>query len=798
MAQLPFDPPEKERLSRLRQELERHNQLYYNFAEPEIGDAEYDALISEARAIEKAHPEWADPDSPTNKVGARPARPLSKKDAFQPHRHAVPMLSIANTYSADEVRKFVGRVDAALREAGDTSPARFVVEFKIDGLAFAAFYRDGRFVRGATRGDGVIGEDVTGNLRAIRSLPKTLAKPYPEGEIEIRGEIYMPAVVFKRLVEEQEEEGAARVFANPRNAAAGSLKLLNPDAVAGRGLECFFYQIVGAEELNIESQEQALAQLAKWGLPVNPERGVFADADEILAFRDQMDAKRHSLPYATDGLVVKVDSFAQQDALGLGATSPNWAVAYKFAPDQAETVVNDIRVQVGKLGKLTPVADLAPVFLAGSTITHASLHNESYIAEKDVRIGDTVLVEKAGEIIPQIDEVVTSKRRGAEQVYEMPRACPSCGAESETTETPAAGGDRTIVLRFCRNPSCPAQQFARIVHFASRDAMDIEGMGPAVVEWLLLHNLIRDVSDIYYLKPRQLLAMTKEGRTLLEKHGAPAETPTRMAENLVAAIEASKGRGLAKLLFALAIPDIGETASQVLAKNYASLDELSNAGEAEISAISMGESTSYRTLGEKGAIALAARLDKINQTDRAYGSDAKALAMFLKSLRLPGFGDKRSEAVANHFETIDNLLKADVREIAMVEMGASQVKRTLGPVAAGSLRSYLDDPSSQRLLTRLAEAGVDMNAGGGGNQTGGSGARDKVFVLTGTLPNLGRAEAKRLIESAGGLVAGSMSQKVDYLVAGAEPGSKLKKAQQLGVAIIDEAAMLELCGASVS
>ena len=782
-----FDSDPAERVRFLRQELLRHNQLYYNEAAPEVSDADYDAMLAELAGLERDHPELDSPDSPTHRVGAAaPAR--GKKEAFPPHRHAVPMLSISNTYSAEEIRKFAGRVEGALRDAGDAEPPRFVVELKIDGVAMAAFYRDGVFVRGATRGDGTVGEDITGNLRAVRGLPKKLAGTPPKGEIEVRGEIYMPVSVFARLVEEQEEEGAVRVFANPRNATAGSLKLLDASVVAARDLECFFYQVVEAEEHGITGQAMALEQLAKWGMPVNPLRGVFDGADDILAFRDRMDRERHTLAYGTDGLVIKLDSFRQQEILGLGTRSPNWAVAYKFAPEQAETAVAGIRVQVGKLGRLTPVADLEPVVLAGSTITHASLHNESYVAEKDVRVGDRVLVEKAGEIIPQIDRVLKEKRPSEAVPFAMPTECPSCGHESETTES--AGGDgRKIVLRFCVNPSCPAKQFARIVHFASRDAMDIEGMGPSVVQWLLDQKLIDDVSGIYTLRREDILPMTKLGRDLIAKGGGKADSG-KMADNLVAAIAASRNRGLAKVLFALSIPDIGETAAQLLAKRFKSLAALKAAGEEEISSASMGESTSYRTLGDKSAAQLTAALREVPD-GQAYGKDDKALAMFLESLRLPGFGKKKLEAVAKFFRDIDKLRDASETEIAMVEMGASQVKRTLGPVAAKSLRAFLDDPDSMSLLERLEAAGVSMEDGAA-TETGT--VAGKVFVLTGTLPNLGRTEAKRLIESAGGLVAGSVSRKVDFLVAGEEPGSKMAKAQELGVEIIDEARLREICG----
>lgn len=783
---MPGKDSPSERMLRLREEIARHNELYYNQENPEIADDRYDLLMDELAGLERLHPDLVTPDSPTQKVGATP-KPRDKKTAFPPHRHAVPMLSITNTYSDDEIRKFIGRVEGALRDAGDAEPPKFVVELKIDGVAMTALYRDGQLVRGATRGDGSTGEDITDNLMAVTALPKRLRGNFPKGEVEVRGEIFISSSVFASIVAEQEEEGSARIFANPRNATAGTLKLLDPAQVKSRGLEPFFYQIVNAQDAGIDSQEEALGALESWGLAVNPKRGVFGSADEILRFRDTMDAERHSLPYGTDGLVVKLNSFRQQETLGLGTRSPNWAVAYKFSPERAETVVTGIRVQVGKLGKLTPVADLAPILLAGSTITHASLHNESYISEKDVRIGDSVLVQKAGEIIPQIDQVILSKRPADAHPFAMPHSCPVCGEKSVTTEKES--GDRRIVLRFCDNASCPARQFARIVHFASRDAMDIEGMGPSVVNWLLENKLVRDVSDIYRLTRNQLLPMTKSGRSLLEK-GSEEVEPARMADNLIAAIAASKGRGLAKLLFALSIPDIGETAAQLLARRFGDLHTLRSTAETEISGASLGESTSYRTLGDKSAAQLHRRLAGLTEEEIPTIKDSDGLAHYLRGLKIPGLGDKKCDAVASRFGNLSALRAASESEIAMVEMGASQVKRTLGPVAAASIRRYLDDAKHWNLLERLMESGVSATAA----PSGGGGVSGKVFVLTGTLPNLGRAEAKRILEGAGGLVAGTVSGRVDYVVAGESAGSKLAKARELGVAIIDEARMLALCG----
>ena len=780
----PSPDPDLVRAEKLRREISRHDRLYHNLAMPEIADDAYDALLRELSDLEDRHPEWDSADSPTRRVGA-PPRAANRKDAFPPHIHAVPMLSIANTYSAEEVIKFVGRIAGALGSAGEAGIARFVVELKIDGLAFAAFYRNGEFSHGATRGDGSEGEDITLNLLAVDGLPKKLAVGAPEGEMEARGEIYMPSAAFARLAEEREEEGG-RVFANPRNAAAGSLKLLNPEIVRSRGLECFFYQVVEAGKFGLGGQAEALDRLADWGLPVNPNRRLCADADEILAFRDRMETERLLLPYGTDGLVVKLDSFAQQEILGLGSRSPNWAVAYKFSPERVETRVEAIRVQVGKLGRLTPVADLSPVSLSGSTITHASLHNESCVAEKDIRVGDAVLVEKAGEIIPQIYAVLTDGRERPGESFRMPDVCPACGETAAASETEGQDG-RRVVLRFCHNNACPAQRFGRLVHFASRDAMDIEGMGPAAVKWLLEHGLISDAADIYALRARQLLAMTKAGREMLENGGETERDATKAAQNLLAGVEISKKRGLARLLFALAIPNIGETAAGILARRFKTMPALMAADENDVADSPIGESISYRTLGDRSAAALAAALDK-PPPETGDPATPEELAVFLGKLNLPQFGDKKRLAVARRFGSLEALRRASPDEVSLTEMGSSRVRRTLGPAAAKSLGVFFASESNRRLVDRLAEAGVSLDE----PKTAAAAAAGKVFVITGSLPGMGRAEAKRLIEAAGGVVAAGVSRRTDFLVAGAEPGSKLSKAGELGIKVIDESRLRAL------
>ncbi len=762
------------RITYLVREIKRHNELYYSRAAPEITDAEYDALMRELQDLEAAWPHLVLPESPSQTIGA------VADTAFDKVTHAVPMQSIANTYTDDELRKFVGRVQAALSRSSVDSPLEFVVELKIDGLAISLLYHDGELARGATRGDGRVGEDVTANIKQIHDLPFRLAVPdlfsTPPAELEVRGEVYMSRAVFETLRKEQEDAGEVRVFANPRNAAAGTLKTLDPEIVAGRRLSAWIYSIVNADASGCATHSEVLGRLRSWGFPVNPYHEVCTSVEEILNVRDRWDKLRHELEYDTDGLVIKVNSLAQQEILGLGTKSPNWAIAFKFSPEQAETRVRDIRLQVGKLGTITPVADLEPVFLSGSTITHASLHNESYVQDRDIRVGDMVVVEKAGEIIPQVVRSLPEKRTGEEIGFVMPANCPVCNGGLVKSETRQA--DRIIHTHHCGNPSCPAKLRGKLLHFVSRDCMDIEGFGPAVIDQLLENNMIRDLADLYSLQAEDLAPLER----LAEKS----------ADNLIANLEASKSRGMARVLAALSIPHVGTTVAQVLAKQFRSMDVLMQARPEQVSAISTGQSTAYRTLGTRAAAVLHEALARPENRSRLTADNAGELAGQLESLKLPGFGPKRCKAVARAFGSASGLLAADAGRISMVELGASAVNRTLGEVIATSLRDFFNDPVNRDLIARLRKAGVGMDAP---EMTGASaGAAGKTFVLTGTLPDMGRAEAKKLIQAAGGIVASGISGNTDYLVAGDKAGSKLDKARALGVEVIDQAKMLELCG----
>lgn len=543
--------PEKIRLEaeRLRRELNRHNRLYYVLAEPEISDAEYDRLHRRLVDLESQYPSLAAPDSPTRRVGGEPLA------EFTPVRHAEPMLSLDNTYSVEELSAW----DERVRKALPGEQVAYTVELKIDGVAVALTYRNRKFVLGSTRGDGVTGDDVSRNLKTLRSLPLTLEPRAPAKEAVIRGEVFLPKKAFLDLNREKEEAGE-KVFANPRNAAAGSLKLLDPALTAQRPLALFAYAVDGQTGARLRTQSRVLESLAAWGLPVNPHHARCEDLEAIKRFLETWEHKRHALPFEIDGLVVKVDDLDQQKRLGATSKSPRWAIAYKYAAEQARTRLVAIKVQVGRTGVLTPVAELEPVFLAGTTVSRASLHNEEDIERKDIREGDLVVVEKAGEIIPQVVGPVAEARTGQERKFAMRPDCPDCGSKTVKLEGEVAWR--------CLNPACPAQLKGSIRHFAQRDAMDIEGLGEALVDQLVEKKLVRDYGDLYSLTARQLADLER----MAEKS----------ADNLLAALQASKQRTLGRLVYALGIPLVGEHAGEVLAAHYPHLRALADASPEDL------------------------------------------------------------------------------------------------------------------------------------------------------------------------------------------------------------------------
>lgn len=771
-----------ERIKNLRDELWRHRDLYYNKNAPEIGDREYDALEAELAELEAAHPDLATDDSPTRRPGI-PLPPSDDPEGLPPVPHSVPMLSMQNTYTDDEVERFTARTRANVQRLGFEDTVEYLVELKIDGVALALRYEEGAFTLAATRGDGKTGENITANAALVGGVPKSVRSgddlfSLIPGQMEVRGEAYMPRVAFEALRREQEESGTERIFANPRNATAGTLKLKNrPELVKQRGIRAWLYASPTPDAFGVETQEQLLRKLEEMGFAVNPHRTVCQSAEEILAWRDAWEKKRHGLPYETDGLVIKVNRLAHQEALGVGSKSPHWAVAYKFEPERAETTLLDIRVQVGKTGALTPVADLEPVLLAGSTIHHASLHNYSEVERKDIRIGDRVLIEKAGEIIPQVVRSLPEKRTEELPPFRMPSSCPACKGEVSEIRNRPAGLDREIITHVCNNAACPAKRRGMLLHFVSRDCMDIDGFGPAVIDQLLDNGTVKDVADLFSLTLADLEPLER----LAEKS----------ARNLLDALATSRQRGLARLLAALGIPHVGTNTANELAQRYDSMDALLAATEDDLKTLQLDTTTSYRTLGRKSAETLFTALQDEDNRKLFDATDPETLIAQLERLRLNGFAEKKYQAVARQFESANALLRAPLEAIARTEMGTATVERTLGEVKAREIRQFLDTPENRRLIERLREAGVDMTSQNVAANTGASG---KVFVLTGRLPSdMPRPEAKKLIEAAGGTVSGSISRKVDFLVAGEKAGSKLTKARDLGIRIIDEDEMHRLC-----
>jgi DNA ligase (NAD+) len=541
-----------ERIRQLRDELRRHEHLYYVRSAPEIADEEYDRLERELRDLEDQYPDLVTPDSPTQRVGERPS------EEFPTFTHRVPMLSLDNTYNEEELREFQARI---FRQVGARDVA-YVAELKIDGLSMALHYEDGRLVRGVTRGDGFRGDDVTPNVRAIRAIPLTLQGEEIPAELEVRGEVFLPRSRFQAINREREERGE-EPFANPRNAAAGTMKNLDPRIVAERGLDIYLYSVAQAKGVTLRRHGQALERMREWGLKTHPGSRLCRDLDEVLAFCAEWQDRREELEYEIDGVVVKVDDFALQQELGSTSKFPRWAIAYKYPARQATTVVRSIEVYVGRTGKFTPVAHLEPVPLAGSTVARATLHNEEEVARKDVRVGDTVLIEKCGDVIPKVVQVVEAKRPEGTVPWAPPATCPVCGADAVKPE-----GE---VDRRCPNASCRAQIEQRLQHYAGRSAMDIEGLGDALVHQLVEKGLVKDFADLYRLRLEDLVDLER----MAEKSG----------QNLLAQIEASKTRELRRLLFGLGIRFVGERAAMLLARHFRSLDALGRATVEEIDEI---------------------------------------------------------------------------------------------------------------------------------------------------------------------------------------------------------------------
>jgi DNA ligase (NAD+) len=678
--------------------IDRANQLYYQEDAPELADAEYDALFRELVAVETAHPELISSASPTQRVGG------ATSATFDEVRHRRPMLSLGNAFSHDELRAFDARVRRGLGLPAAPDPApelRYVAELKIDGLAITLRYERGRFVQGATRGDGTVGEDVTANLRTIASIPARLADP---ATLDARGEVFMPKSEFARINAEREEAGLP-LYANPRNSGAGSLRQKDPEVTAHRLLSTWTYQLIeeGGPEA-VTSQSAALARLAALGFPVNPNHEAGLDIEGVIAFTETWRDDRHRLPYETDGVVVKVDRLDQQERLGMVSRAPRWAIAYKFPPEQVETVVEDIVPYVGRTGTLTPVAHLRPTKVAGSTVARATLHNLDEVRRKDIRIGDHVILQKAGDVIPEVVRALVEQRTGDEREYQMPPACPICGT--------AIVRDEGAVRHYCPNLACPARVGQEYGHFVGRGGMDIEGAGWAVLSQLLERGLVKRRGDFYRLSVEDLEGLERFAR--------------KSAENLHAAIRKSRRRPLERIIAALGIPQVGWTTAIDLAAWLAA--ELPLADGEEMA-------------GRDGWLA-----------------------------RATGFLAETARERPERFEEV---------------MG-------VGPTVAASLAEYFGGPGVE-ILDDLVDAGVEPElpaprpAGAAGGPLAG-----RTVVVTGTLEGFTRPEAEEAIRAAGGKPGGSVSRKTDYLVAGESAGSKLAKAQELGVPVLDEAGFRDL------
>lgn len=665
-----------QQIEKLREEIRRHEDLYYVQDNPEISDAEYDALLEKLQNLEQQNPDQITPDSPTQRVGGKPA------EGFSQVVHRRPMLSLDNSYNLEELRAF----DLRCQRLADGKRVDYVAELKIDGLSLSLHYQKQLLARGVTRGDGRIGEDVTLNARTIRSIPLKLRFEIPNlktgnTDLEVRGEAFIPRKVFERINAEREEQDESR-FANPRNAAAGTIRQLDPKITASRKLEMFAYDLLAGERKPFPTHWDALNWLESAGFKVSPERKLCRNIDEVIEFADRIEARRDDLDYEIDGLVVKVNSTALQDEFGTTNKAPRWAIAYKYAARQATTQVLSIHVQVGRTGALTPVANLDPVVLAGTTVARATLHNPDEVKRLGIRIGDWVLIEKGGDVIPKVLKVIESKRTGEEKPFRMPKKCPVCGGEISKPE-----GE---VVSRCVAADCPAQLMGRLLHFASRRAMRIEGLGESLVDQFVASGKVHDAGDLY--------SLTLEDITSLERMAK------KSASNLLAQIEASKHRELSNLIYALGIRHVGDRTATTLARQFGSLEALG---------------------------------------------------------------------------------KATVQELDNVP--------EIGLTVAQSVRDWFDDPGNVELCKRLTAAGVRTEMEQASEPVDETLA-GKLFVLTGTLAGYNRDEARAAIEARGGRVTSSVSKKTNYVVAGEEAGSKLDKAKELGVSVIDEAAFRQMLG----
>lgn len=661
----------REKIDHLRNLVRHHDWKYYVENNPEITDYEYDQLVKELEYLEKQHPEFTTPDSPTQRVGGEPLT------HFPAVKHKIPMLSIDNTYTKEELREFDRRIKR-IAMIENHQDIEYGIELKIDGVAVSLLYEDGLLVTGATRGDGFRGDDVTANLKTIRQIPLKFESLHKKLQIppviEVRGEVYMPNKAFQKLNEEKEEKGEPQ-FANPRNAAAGSLKLLDPRITARRNLRIFAYAVGYSEGLELRTHMHCLELIREFGFPVNPHNRLCNNIEEVILSCDEWDKRRRELDYMTDGMVVKINSLALRNTLGYTSKAPRWVISYKFQPEQVMTKIEKIILQVGKTGTVTPVANLTPVLLAGTTVCRATLHNFDEILRKDIRIGDSVIIQKAGEIIPQVVHVLKEKRNGAEKIFQEPTICPACNSVIR----------REGVYLRCHNPLCPAQAKRLIKFFSGRDAMDVEGLGPALIEQLVDKGLLKDYADIYSLKKEDLVNLNRMGE--------------KSASNLMDAIEKSKQRDLNRFLCALGIPTVGSHTAEVLAEHFDSLDTLANASQDALESI-----------------------------------------------------------------------------------------HEIGPVVARSIVTFFQNEHTREIIEKLKAHGVNTRKLSTPPGVKNPKVYGKSFVITGTLQKYSRKEAEDIIKNLGGRIISSVSKKTHYIILGKDPGTKLDKARELHIPILDEEA----------
>ncbi len=663
----------EQKIEKLRDEIRRHEHLYYVLDAPELPDADFDRLMQELKKLEAAHPELITPDSPTQRVGGKP------REGFTKIQHSRPMLSLDNAYNEQELREW----DRRVHELAGSDKIEYVCEFKLDGMSLALTYEQGKLLRGVTRGDGSVGEDVTSNVRTMRSVPLSvgaaaLKKAGVPADFEVRGEVIMPLAAFQRMNEDRAARGLS-TFANPRNAAAGTIRMLEPNIVAERRLDYYTYFLLVKGKYYPEKHSEALKALQALGFKVNPNHRIASDIEEVIAFIAKGEQMREKLGYEIDGIVIKVNSMRTQDRLGFTGKAPRWAIAYKFTARSGITQVEDIVPQVGRTGRLTPVAWLKPVFIGGTTVSRATLHNMDEINRLGVKIGDSVMVERGGDVIPKVVKVMEDQPRG-HKTFHMPENCPVCKSKIRHKE-----GE---VDYWCVNLNCPARLQGSILHFASRSVMNIDGLGESLVNQLHQSGLIKDVADIYTLKDKrpQLLALERVGE--------------KSVDNLLAEIEKSRKLPLERVILGLGIGQVGSRTAELLAEHFGSMDDLMNASAEEL-----------------------------------------------------------------------------------------QEVQDVGPSVSASIREFFDEPHNRELVKRLEKYGLTFK---GIKKVRGTALAGKTFVLTGTLPNYSRDAAKKMIEDAGGKVSGSVSKKTDYVVAGDDAGSKLDKARELGVKVIDEEQMVEL------